>query len=66
MSGHNSDETNKDESKTTFFELGITGVLGESISALGWTHPTDIQLGTIPEALAGRDIIGLAETGIAF
>lgn len=47
----------------SFSSLGITGVLAESIDALGWTKPTEIQAGCIPEAVRGRDIIGLAETG---
>lgn len=47
----------------TFSSLGISGVLADSIKGLGWTHPTEIQTRAIPEALQGRDIIGLAETG---
>ena len=47
----------------TFTDLGISGVLEESIRTLGWTAPTEIQAGCIPEAIQGRDIIGLAETG---
>lgn len=50
-------------SQISFTDLGITGVLAESISALGWINPTDIQAACIPQALQGRDIIGLAETG---
>ncbi|CAM9639580.1 unnamed protein product [Ectocarpus fasciculatus] len=47
----------------TFAGLGISGVLEESIRSLGWAAPTEIQAGCIPEAIQGRDIIGLAETG---
>ena len=35
----------------------------DAIKNLGWTRPTDIQKDSIPEALRGRDVIGLAETG---
>jgi ATP-dependent RNA helicase DDX47/RRP3 len=51
------------ESPKTFAELGVVAPLCEAIKALGWTAPTGIQQNSIPEALAGRDIIGLAETG---
>lgn len=47
----------------TFRSLGIVEALCESISSLGWQNPTEIQKQSIPEALQGRDIIGLAETG---
>lgn len=48
---------------TSFDELGVRGTLGEAIAALGWTAPTEIQALAIPQALQGRDVIGLAETG---
>eukprot|EP01041_Mallomonas_annulata_P014242 gene14242-30307_t len=51
-----------DEPKT-FAELGVVKPLCDAISGLGWTVPTDIQRDSLPEALNGRDIIGLAETG---
>ncbi len=35
----------------------------EALDELGFTHPTPIQAAVIPEALAGRDVIGLAQTG---
>lgn len=37
--------------------------LCEACAALNYKHPTPIQEQSIPEALKGRDIIGLAETG---
>jgi ATP-dependent RNA helicase RhlE len=33
------------------------------VRAIGFEHPTPIQAAVIPPALAGRDVIGLAETG---
>src|SRR3989304_2108696 len=33
------------------------------ISAAGYSSPTPIQLRTIPAILAGRDVLGLAQTG---
>lgn len=49
--------------RPTFKALGICEPLCEAAAALKWTAPTRIQAETIPHALAGRDMIGLAETG---
>ncbi|KFA65918.1 hypothetical protein S40285_02372 [Stachybotrys chlorohalonatus IBT 40285] len=51
------------EKPKTFKELGIVDALCEACDALGYKHPTAIQEKSIPVALQGRDIIGLAETG---
>ena len=47
----------------SFQDLGIIDSLCEACTALGYKAPTPIQNEAIPLALAGRDIIGLAETG---
>lgn len=47
----------------TFASLNISPALCKIIEDIGWTAPTNIQRDSIPEALNGRDIIGLAETG---
>ncbi|KAG5954228.1 ribosomal RNA processing protein [Claviceps cyperi] len=47
----------------TFKELGIVDALCEACEALNYKYPTPIQEKSIPLALTGRDIIGLAETG---
>lgn len=47
----------------TFDSLGLAADILESITRVGFVHPTPIQSAVIPPALAGRDIIGLAETG---
>ncbi|KAI0509324.1 DEAD-domain-containing protein [Xylaria bambusicola] len=49
--------------KKTFKELGLIDSLCDACASLNYTHPTPIQAKAIPEALSGRDIIGLAETG---
>ena len=54
------DDTPKD---VTFKALGVVPVLCEAIDTLGWKNPTVIQQGSIPESLAGKDVVGLAETG---
>ncbi len=51
------------ESTSSFDELGLTAELRLAVSELGWTNPTPIQAAVIPGAIAGRDILGLAETG---
>lgn len=48
---------------TTFEALGIDQRLCEVCKSLEWHQPTKIQRESIPIALNGRDIIGLAETG---
>ena len=47
----------------TFASLGVVDSLCKAIAGVGWTAPTEIQRNSIPEALKGRDVIGLAETG---
>jgi ATP-dependent RNA helicase DDX47/RRP3 len=47
----------------TFAELGIIPELCKSCATLGYKRPTPIQVESIPHALAGKDIIGLAQTG---
>jgi len=42
---------------------GIVGSLCDACEALGYKAPTPIQAQSIPLALEGRDLIGLAETG---
>jgi ATP-dependent RNA helicase DDX47/RRP3 len=42
---------------------GIIDSLCDACTALGYKAPTPIQAQSIPTALQGRDIIGLAETG---
>jgi superfamily II DNA/RNA helicase len=49
--------------QATFESLGIIPELCTACTLLKYTHPTPIQAASIPEALTGRDIIGLAETG---
>lgn len=48
---------------TTFASLGVIAPLCEACDTMGFTTPTQIQAESIPLALAGRDIIGLAQTG---
>lgn len=45
-----------------FFQ-GVNAQLCEACEKLNFKHPTEIQKESIPWALEGRDIIGLAQTG---
>ncbi|GAA5831572.1 hypothetical protein JCM11251_000753 [Rhodosporidiobolus azoricus] len=47
----------------TFASLGLLPELCVACDQLGFTAPSEIQAETVPYALAGRDIIGLAQTG---
>lgn len=57
------DKDDDEVKKLQFEDLGLDVGLLESIKAIGWKEPTAIQEKTIPLALEGRDVIGLAETG---
>ncbi|GAA6207624.1 DEAD/DEAH box helicase [Cognatishimia sp. WU-CL00825] len=46
-----------------FDELGLPKNLVERLAAQGLTKPTPIQDRAIPEALNGKDVMGLAQTG---
>ncbi|CAI8297284.1 MAG: DEAD-box ATP-dependent RNA helicase CshA [Opitutia bacterium UBA7350] len=49
--------------QTTFSDLGLCPELLEGVRRLGFESPSPIQAETIPVALAGRDIVGLSQTG---
>ncbi|MEQ8484894.1 MAG: DEAD/DEAH box helicase [Pseudomonadales bacterium] len=47
----------------TFRSLGLAEPLLEALTAVGYETPTPIQARTIPPLLAGRDLLGQAQTG---
>ena len=47
----------------TFDELGLSEKVLQAVVASGYTTPTPIQEQAIPHALAGRDVLGIAQTG---
>src|SRR3990170_2714648 len=51
------------ELHATFDSLGLDPVLLRAVRALGYEVPTPIQREGIPPILAGRDVIGTAQTG---
>jgi superfamily II DNA/RNA helicase len=47
----------------TFTDLGVPEVLTAALSAAGITEPFPIQAATLPDSLAGRDVLGRGRTG---
>jgi superfamily II DNA/RNA helicase len=48
---------------TDFSRLGLSPATLEAVAATGYTEATPIQEQAIPVALAGRDVLGIAQTG---
>ncbi len=47
----------------TFRDLGLGDPVLKALSDVGYETPSAIQAATIPTLLAGRDVVGLAQTG---
>ncbi len=48
---------------TAFIELGVPAGLSDVLADAGITEPTPIQAATLPDSLAGRDVLGRGRTG---
>jgi ATP-dependent RNA helicase RhlE len=48
---------------TQFTDFGLSSPILEALAAEGYVTPTPIQVQAIPRVLAGRDLMGLAQTG---
>ncbi|WP_349370388.1 DEAD/DEAH box helicase [Salinarimonas sp.] len=48
---------------TTFSDLGLSAPILEALAREGYERPTPIQGQAIPPVLAGRDLLGIAQTG---
>ncbi|MFN9249664.1 MAG: DEAD/DEAH box helicase, partial [Brevundimonas sp.] len=48
---------------TEFSNLGLSPTTLAAVAATGYTIATPIQEQAIPVALAGRDVLGIAQTG---
>src|SRR5436190_2254578 len=46
-----------------FKTLGLSDAVVRGVAAVGYTEPTAIQTRAIPVILAGKDVIGSAQTG---
>ncbi|MBX7432745.1 DEAD/DEAH box helicase [Mycobacterium sp. Y57] len=50
-------------STPSFADLGVPAALVQALTAGGITDPFPIQVATLPDALAGRDVLGRGKTG---
>ncbi|MFH8624950.1 DEAD/DEAH box helicase [Streptomyces vietnamensis] len=57
------EETESDEPTITFGDLGLPEGVVRKLAQNGVTTPFPIQAATIPDALAGKDILGRGRTG---
>jgi superfamily II DNA/RNA helicase len=48
---------------TAFIELGVPAGLSDVLASQGITDPTPIQTATLPDSIAGRDVLGRGRTG---
>ena len=48
---------------TDFSALGLSAIMLKSLDRLNFADPTPIQAAAIPAALAGKDVLGTAQTG---
>jgi superfamily II DNA/RNA helicase len=62
MAARRSHSTTPTES-TTFADLGVPTELTRVLAANGVTTPFPIQAATLPDAMAGRDVLGQGRTG---
>ena len=53
----------KESHLTTFSQLGLNPALLKALDGEGYTTPTPIQTQAIPGVLAGKDLLGIAQTG---
>lgn len=61
--GTHSRRTDHPVTSPDFARLGVPARLVEALAPLGITHPTPIQAATLPDSLAGRDVLGRGRTG---
>ena len=55
--------TSSSTAVVTFADLGLPRPLVAALTAAGVTKPFPIQAGTLPDSLAGRDVLGRGRTG---
>ena len=56
-------EVEPPRSEPTFADLGLDDAVMKALKDVGYETPSAIQAATIPSLLAGRDVVGLAQTG---
>ena len=55
--------TAQEDEEITFADLGLPSDLLKAVTDMGFVTPTAIQKEAIPVLLAGRDVVGVAQTG---
>jgi superfamily II DNA/RNA helicase len=63
LAGDGSTDSDDAEHGVAFTDLGLPEALTALLAKGGVTHPFPIQAATIPDALAGRHVLGKARTG---
>ena len=58
-----SSDTQTAQEALTFDSLGLSPKVLSAVTDAGYSVPTPIQAGSIPHALQGKDILGIAQTG---
>lgn len=48
---------------TSFLDIGVCKPLASALSHSGFSEPFPIQIATLPDAIAGRDVLGRGRTG---
>ncbi len=56
-------EPRPEPDRPIFADLGLSDSILRAIDEMGYRHPTPIQAQAIPVVLAGRDVMGVAQTG---
>ena len=51
------------DAHASFTDLGVPALLADALAAQNITRPFPVQAATLPDALAGRDILGKGRTG---
>ncbi|HQZ00256.1 MAG TPA: DEAD/DEAH box helicase [Propionicimonas sp.] len=57
------EQTADSADQTTFTDLGLSDRILRTLHDVGYENPSPIQAATIPALLAGRHVVGLAQTG---
>ncbi|AWH95781.1 DEAD/DEAH box helicase [Dietzia psychralcaliphila] len=56
-------EENADSPTVTFADMGLAPAVAQAVKDVGYEVPSAIQAAIIPMVMAGRDVVGLAQTG---
>src|SRR3954471_18524988 len=63
IGGASSFRHTKDSTLTSFLDLGLSEPITRALVDEQYAAPTPIQSQTIPQVLAARDVVGIAQTG---